>query len=190
MAEVKVLVKGWTTADNPGGKESTCATISLIKDEKIAMVVDPGILKDPQALISSLAQENLKPEEINYVALTHSHADHFKNIGLFSNAKLLEFYGIWFQDTVEDWQEQFSKNIKIIKTPGHANTSISFLVNTKKGVVAVVGDVFWKEDLPVIDPYADNPKLLEKSRKKIIEIADWIIPGHADIYKNKSKKSK
>lgn len=187
MAEVKVLVAGWTTADSKSSeeKESTCATISLITDGEIKMVVDPGILKDRNILIEALKKENLKVKDINYVALTHSHADHFMNIGLFQNAKLLEFYGIWHEDTADDWKEDFSENIKIIKTPGHANTGISFIVNTSEGKIAVVGDVFWKEDYPEEDPYADNPKKLKESREKILKIADWIVPGHADMYKVK-----
>jgi len=187
MAEVKVLVKGYTSADSKteDEKERTCATISLITDKDIKMVVDPGILKDKNILINALKKEGLEAKDINYVALTHSHADHFRNIGLFPNAKLLEFYGIWHEDTVEDWNEQFSENIKIIKTPGHSITGISFIVNTSKGKVAVIGDVFWKVNYPENDPYADNLPELDKSRKEIIKIADWIIPGHADMYKVK-----
>lgn len=186
MAEVKVLVKGWTSVDSKdSGEESTCATISLITDENIRMVVDPGVLKDTGILINSLKKEGLSAGDINYVALTHSHADHFRNIGLFPNAKLLEFYGIWHGDKVEDWKEQFSRDIKIIKTPGHANTGISFLVSTSRGKIAVVGDVFWKENSPEKDPYADDMKTLAETRKRILKIADWIVPGHADIYEVK-----
>ncbi|MBU3912530.1 MAG: MBL fold metallo-hydrolase [Nanoarchaeota archaeon] len=188
MAEVKVLVKGFTSADSKpeaGEKEKTCATISLIIDGYIKIIVDPGILKDKNILINALKKEGLDVKDINYVALTHSHADHFRNIGLFPNAKLLEFFGIWHEDTVEDWKEDFTENIKIIKTPGHSNTGISFVVNTSKGKVAVVGDVFWKENHPKEDPYAECMEELRKSRQKILKIADWIVPGHADIFKVK-----
>ncbi|MBM3233915.1 MBL fold metallo-hydrolase [Candidatus Pacearchaeota archaeon] len=181
MAVVKILVKGYTSADaksEESQEERTCATISLITDENIKMVVDPGLLKSKDILINALKKENLNPEDINYVALTHSHADHFRNIGLFPNARLLEYFGIWHEDTVEDWKEDFSKNIKIIKTPGHSNTGISFVVNTNKGKIAIVGDVFWKENEPVEDSYADNIKQLKESRKKMLKIADYIIPGH------------
>lgn len=182
MAEVKVLVPGHTTADS-GGEESTVATITLVIDKEIKMVVDPGCLKDRNILIEALKKENLKPEDINYVCLTHSHIDHFINLGLFPNAKVLEYYGIWDKDTVDDWKEQFSDDIKIIKTPGHSYTGISLIVKTEKGIVAIVGDVFWKKDEPKDDIYADDKEKLEESRKKVLEIADWIVPGHADIFK-------
>lgn len=188
MAEVKVLVKGYTSADaksEGSSEERTCATISLIMDGNIKMIVDPGLLKDKNILINSLKREGLDVKDINYVALTHSHADHFRNIGLFPDAKLLEFYGIWHEDTVDEWKENFSEDIRIIKTPGHSNTGISFIVNTSKGKVAIIGDVFWKENEPKEDPYADNTNELIESRKKVIKMADWIIPGHGDMFKVK-----
>lgn len=185
MAEVKVLIAGYTSADSveEDEEEKTCATISLIKDKDIIMVVDPGVLEDQQILIDALKKEGLGIEDVNFVGLTHSHLDHYRNIGMFAKAKTLEYYGIWDKNTVDDWEEQFTEDIKIIKTPGHAGTSITFLVKTEKGVVAVCGDVFWKENLPEVDEYADDLEKLKESRKKILELADYIVPGHADMYK-------
>jgi len=82
-------------------------------------------------------------------------------------------------------EEQFTDNIKIIKTPGHNFSSITLLVKTDKGNVAICGDVFWKENFPDEDEYADEPKKLKQSRENILKLADYIIPGHADMYKVK-----
>lgn len=183
MAEVKVLIKGYTSEDS--GDEKTCATISLVRDKDIIMVVDPGVLEDQKILIDALKKQGLEIKDVNYVCITHSHIDHYRNIGMFPNAKTLEFFGIWDKNSVIDWKEDFSEDIKIIKTPGHDRTGITLLVKTSIGKVAICGDVFWKEGLPKIDPYADNSKELIKSRKKILELANYIIPGHADIYKVK-----
>jgi len=84
---------------------------------------------------------------------------------------------------VEDWQEQFTEDIKIIKTPGHSYDALTLLVNTKDGIVAVVGDLWWKENYPQNDPYASDKEKLEESRKKVLEIADYIIPGHGKMFK-------
>jgi glyoxylase-like metal-dependent hydrolase (beta-lactamase superfamily II) len=183
MAEVKVLIKGYTSSDS--GDEKTQATISLIKDINIVMIVDPGVLESQQVLIEALKNEGLLISDINYVGITHSHLDHYRNIGMFPNAKTVEFYGIWDKNTVIDWEEDFSPNIKIIKTPGHSRTGISFIVKTNLGNVGVVGDVFWKEDYPETDPYANDIKELAKSRKLVLKLADFIVPGHADIFKVK-----
>lgn len=185
MAEVKVLIPGYTSADSAeeGGEEKTCATITLVRDKDIVMVVDPGVLESQQMLIDALEKEGLNVNDVNIVCLTHSHIDHFRNIGMFPEAKTLEFYGLWDKNTVDDWTEQFTDDIKIIKTPGHDKTAITLLVKTDKGTIAICGDVFWKENLPEEDEYADEPEKLEESRKKVIELADYIVPGHAGMYK-------
>jgi len=184
MAEVKVLIPGYTTEDTKAEseEEKTCATITLVKDKNIIMIVDPGILESQQILIDALEKEGLNINDMNIVCLTHSHIDHYRNIGMFPKAKTLEFYGLWDKNTVDDWEEQFTEDIQIIKTPGHDKTSITLLVKTDKGNIAIVGDVFWKENFPKEDEYADEPEKLGESRKKVIELADYIIPGHANIY--------
>jgi len=184
MAEVKVLIPGYTIAGSEEA-ETTCATITLVKDKNLIMVVDPGVLESQQILVDALKKEGLAVEDVDMVCLTHSHVDHFRNIGMFPKAKTLEYYGVWDKNTVDDWDEYFTDDIKIIKTPGHNFTSITLLVKTKKGTVAICGDVFWKEDFPEEDEYADDTEKLKESRKKILELADYVIPGHSDIYKVK-----
>jgi glyoxylase-like metal-dependent hydrolase (beta-lactamase superfamily II) len=184
MAEVKILIQGFTNADTQEGEEEkTCPTITLIKDKDFNIIVDPGVLESQEVLIDKLKEEVLSIDDIDIVCITHSHIDHYRNIGMFPKAKTLEFFGLWNGQTADDWQEQFSDDIRIIKTPGHNYDAISLLVKTEKGTVAVVGDVFWKQGLPKEDPYATNSKELEQSRQKILALADYIIPGHGPMYK-------
>ena len=184
MAEVKVLFKRFTTAEKPGNEASTC-TITLVKSGKVKMVVDPGTVKSQKVIEDALRKEGVEIKDVNYIGITHSHMDHYRNIGMFPEAKALDYWGIWDGDKVQDWTPQFSKDIKIIKTPGHNYDGITFLVNTEKGRIAVCGDVFWKENYPDEDPYASDNDLLKETRKKVLAVADWIVPGHADIYKVK-----
>ncbi len=188
-AEVKILIEGFTNADfvAESGEEKTQPTVTLIKDGELTIVVDPGILESQQDLVSALAKENLKLGDINIVAITHSHLDHYRNVGMFADAKTLDYWGLWSKNTVEDWHDQFSPNIQIIRTPGHDYTSITFFVNTNKGVVAVCGDVFWRENYAlkfIEDRFASDAKKLDQSRKLVIKMADWIIPGHGPIFKS------
>ena len=184
LAKVKVLINGYTTADSKeADEEKTCATITLIKDGKLVMVIDSGVLESRKMLIDALKKEKLSLEDVNVVGLTHSHIDHYASVGMFPNAKILEFYGLWDKNKCDEWNEQFTDNIKIIKSLGHDKTGITFLVKTNKGIMAVCGDVFWKEDYPKNDPYADNPKKLKETRKNILKLADWIVPGHAGMYR-------
>lgn len=84
--------------------------------------------------------------------------------------------------------------LKVIRTPGHMEEHCSLIVETKKGVCAVAGDVFWwmeneRQEIdinkPDNDPEHMNSQKLIASRKKILEIADWIIPGHGRMFKVK-----
>lgn len=53
----------------------------------------------------------------------------------------------------------------------------------------VAGDVWWFYDMtPVEDEMAWNQGKLEESRKKVLKIADWIIPGHGKMFRNPEKK--
>jgi len=183
MAEVKILIEGYTSADSGG--EKTCATITLIKDGNNKIIVDPGVLENQKMLVDKLKEEGLLVDDINIVFITHSHIDHYRNIGMFSEAKTLEYFGLWDKNTVQDWPEQFSEDIKIIKTPGHNYDGLTFLVKTSDGIVAICGDVFWKKNFPEVedDIYATDKEKLKESRKKVLESADWVIPGHAGMYK-------
>lgn len=182
MATVKVLYEGYTSEEAKG---HTCSTITLVKDKGLTIIVDPGSLPHQKILIEKLKKENLKVNDVDIVFITHSHLDHYRNIGMFPNAKTLEFYG-WFEgDVLTKCNGIINKDIRLIKTPGHSQDSITLLVKTEKGIVAICGDVFWKEDFPKDDPYAVNEEELTRSRKLINEKADFIIPGHGGIYEVK-----
>jgi len=184
MAEVKVLINGFTNEDSAkAGEEKTCATITLVRDGNSKIIVDPGVLDGQKILIDRLEEEGLSVDDIDIIFITHSHIDHYRNIGMFPEAKTLEYYGLWDKNTVQDWQEKFSDDIKIIKTPGHSLDSLTFLVKTSEGIVAICGDVFWKKDFPESDAYAVDNEKLKESRKIVLESAGWIVPGHAGIYK-------
>ncbi len=194
VAEVKILLKGFTNADSVAetGEERTRATTTLVRDGNIVMVVDPGVLESQDILVDALAKENLTVQDVNIVCITHSHIDHYRNIGMFPDAKTLEFYGLWDKESVEEWKEQFSTNIQVQRTPGHDHTEISLFVTTKDGIVAICGDVFWKENYPEQaddDQFASDTEKLRDSRKMVLKMSDWIVPGHGDIYKTRKAQA-
>jgi glyoxylase-like metal-dependent hydrolase (beta-lactamase superfamily II) len=149
MAEVKILIEGWTNADSlkAGEEENDACTTSLIKDGNIVAVVDPGIADDRKVFEDALEKEGLRLSDVTHVFLTHSHIDHYRNVGIFpAKLPVVEYWGIWTGSKVSDWEANFSNNIRIIKTPGHNRDGLTFLVKTEKGTVAICGDVFWKKD--------------------------------------------
>lgn len=180
-ATVKVLIEGFL---HRGGEEGAGSTISLVLDGDIVMVVDPGFVKDKQMIIDALEAENLSPDDVTIVCITHSHIDHYANMGMFPKAAVLEYYGIWSNDgRMVNWKGQLTENIQIVKTPGHDETGITLFVKTSDGIVAICGDVFWKENYPEVDYYATNIKKLDSSRKLVADMSHWIIPGHGSMYK-------
>lgn len=194
-AQVKILVEGYTNADSVAetGEEKIRPTITLIKDGELVMVVDPGVLENQQILVYALKEEGLTLDDVNVVCITHSHIDHYRNAGMFPNAKILEYFGLWDKDTVEEWSEHFSVNVQVIKTPGHDYTDITLFVTTNDGIVAICGDVFWKENYPENphdDIYAQDAEKLEQSRELILMMANWIVPGHGKMYKNNKGEAK
>jgi len=185
MAEVKILIEGWTNADTRKNDETetTCCTISLIKDGDLIVITDPGVLENQQIIIDALKKQHLTVGDITHVFITHSHIDHYRNIGMFPKAKTVEYWGLWDGSKTWDRPEKLSDNIEIIETPGHNYDGLSLIVKTREGIIAIVGDVFWKENFPENDPYATDLGLLERSRKKLLELADFIVPGHGKMWK-------
>lgn len=184
MAEVKVLLNGFTNADRreAGEEELTRCTTALIFDGDNIIISDPGILESQQILIDTLAKENLTVNDITHVFITHSHMDHYRNIGMFPDAKAIDYWGIWHGGKCDDLPDDLSKDIKIIKTPGHNYDGLTMLVKTGKGAIAIVGDLWWSSRGPSFDKFASDMEALNESRKKVLEQADYIIPGHGPMY--------
>ena len=181
MAEVKVLIEGYASSLDTGGH--SCSTVALVQDKGLNIIIDPGTLPNQKMLIDKLKKVGLDVDDINIVFITHSHMDHYRNIGMFPKAKALDYWGWWESDVWNEYKNPLTNNIKIIRTPGHSSDGVTLLVETSKGKIAICGDVFWKEDYPKNDPYANNKKKLRESREKVIKMADWIIPGHGKMFK-------
>lgn len=193
MAKVKVLIKGY--AREEGDSEAASCTTTLISDNNLKIIVDPGMNR--KLLLESLEKANLSPKDINYVILTHTHLDHCLLTGIFEKAIVFDNSDIYSFDGKIGVHEGkvLGTNIKIIKTPGHDMFHCSVLINTEDlGKVVIAGDVIWwagdeeqKVDRKSImshkDPYMKNEEQLMESRKKILEIADYIIPRHGEMFK-------
>ena len=193
MTEVKILIKGYAKEEKDF--ELVSCTTTLIKESDLNIIVDPGMNR--KLLLEALKKNNLSPLSINYVILTHYHLDHSLLAGIFENAKIFDNSNIYlFDGKIESHEGKIpGTNIEILKTPGHDMSHCSVLVDTKEyGKVAIVADVFWWSDdeeqkidreslMAHKDPYMKNEEELMKSRKKVLEIADYIIPGHGDMFK-------
>lgn len=192
MAEVKVLIEGYVREE--GDVEFASSTTTLIKENGLKIIVDPGM--DRKQLLDALEKEGLETSDIDYVILTHNHLDHSLLAGIFVNAKVLDNSEIYSWDgKIESHDGTVpGTKIELIDTPGHDASHVSVLVETEKyGKVAVAADVFWWADeeeqvtdekslMEHEDPYMKDEEQLIESRKKILGLADYVIPGHGKMF--------
>lgn len=192
MAEVKILIDGYAKQIKDYWIASS--TVTLIKSNGKNIIIDPGCNR--AKLLNALKKENLETADIRFVLLTHNHADHTLLSGIFEKAKILTPEEIYDGDKQTGQKNIISgTDLKIIQTPGHCSEHCSLMVPAKEGIYVVAGDTFWwaKNEEQKIDiekkdeahpKEVDVEKLIE-SRKKILEIADFIIPGHGKMFKAK-----
>lgn len=95
FAKVDILIEGYTNAVGQKmqkGQERSCPTVSLVRDNSVVIVVDPGVLENQQILINKLEEHGLSVNDVTHIFVTHSHLDHYRNIGMFPEAKVVEFF--------------------------------------------------------------------------------------------------
>jgi glyoxylase-like metal-dependent hydrolase (beta-lactamase superfamily II) len=197
MAQVKVLIEGYAREISRGFVASSTCCLITAKGKKI--ITDPGCHR--KKLLAALKKENLTTNDIDYVFLSHGHLDHILLAGIFTKAKYVTYNAnlLYDQDSMTEFDESvLGSDIKIINTPGHVSEHLSLLVNTPKGKVAIAGDVIWwldseKQtfDVNQVDhsqAKGMNMDELIASRQKLLKTADWIIPGHGQMFKNPNKK--
>ena len=192
MNKVTVLVEGYAREWGAGGWQTSSSAV-LVQTDKINIVCDPGINKE--LLDQGMKKAGVKYEEIDYVFLTHTHLDTCYNAAYFSEAKMVDYLSFYNGDKSDlHGGEIPDTNLKIIDTPGHLHNHCSLVVPTKKGTYVIAGGVFgWAEDEeqktsrwsllrdkygpPVVDK-----KALKKSRKKVLEIANFVIPEYGKMF--------
>lgn len=194
MPEIKILIEGYAKQIEGGWLASS--NITLVKSSGKNIVVDPGCNREK--LLAALGKEDMKVDNIDFVLLTHNHLDHTLLAGIFPNARVLTTEEMYKNDNqIAHGNIIPDTDLKIIQTPGHCNEHCSLVVPTEKGVYVVAGDVFWftdgeieSADTEKVDdahPAEVSMEKLTESRKKILKIADYIIPGHGKMFKVKSK---
>jgi glyoxylase-like metal-dependent hydrolase (beta-lactamase superfamily II) len=191
MAEVKILIEGYAKPLKNGWLANS--SVVLIKSNGENIITDPG--PDREKLLNVFKKEKLKTSDIDFVFLTHGHTDHSLLAGIFENAKIVDELYVYQKDVITRHDGVIpGTDLKVIRTPGHMEEHCSLIVETEKGVYAVAGDVFWwseneKQEIdinkPDNDPEHMNIQKLIASRKKILELADYIIPGHGKMVKIK-----
>lgn len=191
FASVIVLKPGYARWEGYASQRA-CGTITLVRSHKNC-IVDLGIPADKALILKELKAQKLSPVDIDFVILTHSDVDHIGNMNLFPDATFIGGNDVIKGDHfLEFFKEKYivDENTSILHTPGHDNRSISVLVKTAKGLIAITGDLFeYNKDWLTVDTskvweqWSQDTNLQNASRKKIWAIADSIVPGHGDMFK-------
>lgn len=197
MAKIKVLIEGYVKKIN--GAEYASSSVTLIRDHNLNILVDTGMNR--RLLLDALKKAGLTAGDIDYIVITHTHLDHCLLAGIFKNVKILDDSSIYsFDGKMTEHKKKIpGTEIEIMPTPGHDQFHCAVLAETDEhGKVAVAGDLFWWPDdkeqktdgdslLKLKDPYLKDKDALRKSREKILKIADYIVPGHGQPFKNDKK---
>ncbi len=192
MTNVKILIEGYARKVEGGWIASS--TTCLVTTENKKIITDPGCNRE--RLLEALAKEGLTTGDIDYVFLSHCHPDHVLLAGIFEKAKFVTFDANLMYD--KDLLLEFDKNvlgedIEIIETPGHVLEHLSLFINKPEAKIAIAGDAIWwiEGEAQVFDinqkdqsqaKGMDMNKLIE-SRKRILEFADYVIPGHGKMFR-------
>ena len=186
---VPIENRNFVPGEKDDGARRVASTVALVKSKDVIIIVDPGMVSENVNLAEHIEKAGVKLKDVTHVFISHHHPDHTVRIGMFPNATVVDFWGSYQHDLWEDHGDlyELASGVKIIRTPGHTAEDASLVVDAVDGTY-VFTHVWWNEKMqPEIDPLAeDHAKLLE-SRKKIMEIADYIIPGHGSMFKNPQK---
>ncbi len=189
--QISIIKPGLLVRNNLGLILQASSTVTLVIDGDYKIIIDTGILGDGEKIQRGLTDFKLSFKEIDLVINTHLHGDHIGNNALFSKAKFIahenEFPAKLKNVEVISGEYKLNKNINLIETPGHTPGCISVvIVNPEDNRTYVIsGDA-----LPLKDNYLEwvppginyNPNIALESMKKIIDIADIIIPGHDKMF--------
>lgn len=186
MTSIKILIPGYFKNISKTRCRAS-STVVLIQDEGRNILVDTGNPRDKEKIIKALKKMKLRPQDIDDVVITHFHSDHVGCNYLFKKARFIVL-GVAFWADIFDRSgkyQRLSKNLKLIATPGHSQDSVTLLVKTAMGVVACVGDLFWSagdEKIKLLEQDCFDKKIFYKNRKKVLGLADYIIPGHGGMF--------
>ncbi len=184
---VQILITGlfrWLGRDHCLAR----CTTTLIQSAGVNMVVDPGNARTARNVLAALKRRKLAPRDIHYVIDTHYHPDHLGANFLFPQACVVDGESLNQGDEFIFYNTKkplvLAPGVSVVPTPGHTASCCSVLVETARGTVAVVGDLFWRDQAGKLG-WAEYPLKLKLSQRKILKQANYVVPGHARMFRVK-----
>lgn len=157
------------------------------------ILVDTGGPWAREALLAALAGQDVAPGDMGLVVGTHGHSDHIGNLGLFPGAALLVSHdfclpgGRYLPHALSEARPlRLGPGLEVWATPGHGGQrDVSVAVEgTALGTVVVAGDVFERQgDEGSWQALSEDPVAQERSRRRVLAVADVVVPGHGAPFK-------
>jgi glyoxylase-like metal-dependent hydrolase (beta-lactamase superfamily II) len=171
-----VLYAGYASPD-------VAATVGFVRDGDRRVVTDPGMVRHRSLILDPLGELGVAPEQVTDVVFSHHHPDHTLNAALFPNARVHDHWAIYHGDQWH-WRDaegfQLTPAIRLIRTPGHTLEDITVLAGTPQGVVAFTH--LWNDAAAVGDRHAVDLDRLHAGRRRVLAVADIIVPGHGPAF--------
>lgn len=184
MATLKVIREGrWKWIEKPRSVDVTCTT-TLIEDGGHRILVDLPNAGEEKDLLIALAAHGVAPESVDIVVFTHFHPDHTGCASLFPQAEFVSHHTSARGATHVRWTDEampLTDDVYVLKTPGHTDSDCSVIVNAEEGVVAVAGDLWVRSPSDPRLAVVHDRDALAASRRRLIGLAQWIVPGHGPM---------
>lgn len=178
-------------------------------------MTDENVKLNRKLLLRDLKAAGLKPADIDIVFITHWHIDHFGNFKLFKDSTFMTPEAAAGKVKIEvagvKDGEKIADGVTAVSTPGHTADHGSLVFRTdrlRKSVqagaggrivgigevtVAVAGDAILTPSFYMAEKIWSQNKdfssedAAKESAKKLTDVADYIIPGHGDMFRNVRK---
>lgn len=162
-------------------------------------LVDPGLVMQGAPLFGALAELGVDPQGIQDVLMTHLHFDHAEGLAAWPMRRAwvhrIETEAPYAQlvagqlETVQlevlDGEEgEIEPGIRWIRTPGHCDGLITFLVDTDEGLTAIASDCVgplpeYFDEMDIPEDFGPEREELLRQWQRIRDLDPAVvIPGH------------
>lgn len=190
----------WGEDDAKSYRRALCTSTLITTETGKRILVDPAVCgKELGQILDERC--GIKPEDIDYVFVTHHHGDHYVGMTDLPQATWLVAPGDAAQ--IQQALPQCAKRIfpaadsivpgvEVIALPGHTLGLCGLLFDSEDGVVVIAGDSVMTRDFFKDRRGYYNSVDFEASSRSIdllMERADIVIPGHGNYFLTHRQKN-
>jgi glyoxylase-like metal-dependent hydrolase (beta-lactamase superfamily II) len=184
MATVRIIREGWWRWIERGVRFDVSCTSTYVEDGGKRIVVDVANAGEEESYVAALEAAGVDRTKVDVVVLTHLHPDHAGMLHLFPNTEYVMAGSRWKGSIHAHWTEEalpITDDVYALKVAGHSDHDCAVIVNAPEGVVAIAGDLWVRSPSDPRLAVVRDRAALEASRRRLIGLADLIVPGHGPM---------